>query len=974
MRKNSNRQFAKILLFFFCISIQMAHAQVIISQYYEGASTNKWIELTNLGSTSVNTASPQLKLGIWSLTGSAGTINITGAPSQTLLLNISIPPKGTILIGNTGNGTEISYLSAASAAQTSNTVINFNGNDGIALLDAADNIIDQFGQGVNAVDISYVRSTSVTLPSATYVPAQWTSSTLAGVNAALFGNSVRLGYHLSNACSYPLAQPTTISFIAANASSISGSFVLAAGVDEYLVIQSTSATLTQEPVDGIAYNVGASFGGGIIIGHGASNTFSGTGLSSSTAYYYFVYAVNSNCIGGPLYLTNAPLTASTSTTSNVCSTPASQPSSLSFGNTSTTSIAGSFSGSGADEYLVLMSTSSSFSASLVNGTTYNPGTTIGNATVISRGPTTTFTASNLIAGTTYYFYVFSISSNCIGGTKYLSAAPLTGSKATSTGSSGTLNYYFGNLHCHSSYSDGNADDVTKIPTDDYAFAKNSMCMDFLGISEHNHILAGMHLSDWEPGKLQAAAATTSTFVALHGMEWGVISGGGHVIVYGMDSLVGWDAGQYQVYVPKSVYRGAGGLFEILNRHGGNALGYLAHPNSSDYNDILNSSFDMAADDAIVGSTVETGPAFSINNTYTEPGSPMADLGYFQGMLAKGYHLGPTIDHDNHNMTFGRTAKTRLAILASALNENNLLDAMRRMRFYATEDCNARVSFSVNSQPMGSIIAQPGIPQFSVSCTTTSPVSNVKIMYGVPGSGSTATTLYSSNTASFTYSDAAILNYSDRYYYLDITETDGTRIVTAPVWYNRNDAIILAAPSVSSFFTINEKDRVALKWTTQNEGYNCTYFIERSTDMGKTYASIGTLRGKGQSAYTNSYALTDLSPFPGLAFYRLAQQDNGGQLNYSDVKWVDRGGKEDSYFSVYPNPAVDFLSIKLFAAALESISMDLYDICGRKLKSQPLPSKKGAQQASLNMADLKGGTYVLKIKVGAKTLTQLVNKR
>ena len=157
------------------------NAQVIISQYYEGAGTNKWIELTNVGTTAVNTASPQLKLGIWSITGSAGNISFVGLPSQTVLLNIVIPAKGTVLIGHPNNGTELSYLTAASAAQTSNLVINFNGNDGMALLDASDNIIDQFGFGINAVDISYVRNTSVTSPSATYLGSEWASASLATV-------------------------------------------------------------------------------------------------------------------------------------------------------------------------------------------------------------------------------------------------------------------------------------------------------------------------------------------------------------------------------------------------------------------------------------------------------------------------------------------------------------------------------------------------------------------------------------------------------------------------------------------------------------------------------------------------------------------------------------------------------------------------------------------------------------------------
>ena len=195
---------------------------------------------------------------------------------------------------------------------------------------------------------------------------------------------------------------------------------------------------------------------------------------------------------------------------------------------------------------------------------------------------------------------------------------------------------------------------------------------------------------------QATAATTSNFIALHGQEWGIIGTqgaagdhAGHVIVYGLDSLVGWEAGNYQVNVAKSTYLPAGGLFDIINRHGNNAFATLAHPDNYDYNDILHVAFNSKADDAIVGSAVESGPAFSVDTTYTNP-STLATYAFYKNMLAKGYHLGPTVDHDNHNFTFGKTAKSRLAVMATSLSESNILDAMRKMRFYATEDCNARI--------------------------------------------------------------------------------------------------------------------------------------------------------------------------------------------------------------------------------------------------------------------------------------------
>jgi endonuclease I len=174
-----------------------APAQILITQYYEGTGTNKWIELTNLGTSAVNTASPQLRLGIWSASGSAGNINITGTPTATMDLNVTIPARTSVVIGNTGNGTEVSYLTATSAAQTNNTIINFNGNDGIALLNSSNTILDRCITGINAPDISYVRSTSVTAQSATYVSSQWISQTLSTISSAGTTSANRLGYHIA---------------------------------------------------------------------------------------------------------------------------------------------------------------------------------------------------------------------------------------------------------------------------------------------------------------------------------------------------------------------------------------------------------------------------------------------------------------------------------------------------------------------------------------------------------------------------------------------------------------------------------------------------------------------------------------------------------------------------------------------------------------------------------------------------------
>jgi endonuclease I len=290
------------------------NAQVIISQYYEGTGTNKWIELTNMGVSAVNTASPQLKLGIWSVGGSTGNIAFTGAATASVNLSVTIPAKGSVLIGNTGNGTEISYLTAAAAAQTSNTVINFNGNDGIALLSATDVVLDRFGTGINATDISYVRNTSVTAPTATFSTAQWTTASIATVAAAATTSANRLGFHVPSIplCTTPGA-PTTLT-LTPTTNSINGSFTATAGITSYMVVRSTSASLASNPVNGTVYAAGNTVGGGTVVNYGTATTFNATGLTASTTYYFYVFSARTSCTGEPFY--SSALTGNSTTTAS----------------------------------------------------------------------------------------------------------------------------------------------------------------------------------------------------------------------------------------------------------------------------------------------------------------------------------------------------------------------------------------------------------------------------------------------------------------------------------------------------------------------------------------------------------------------------------------------------------------------------------------------------------------------------------
>lgn len=376
----------------------------------------------------------------------------------------------------------------------------------------------------------------------------------------------------------------------------------------------------------------------------------------------------------------------------------------------------------------------------------------------------------------------------------------------------TLNYYYGNLHSHSGYSDGNKDSTSTTvskPAGDYNFAKASLHFNFLGISEHNHYSAnnnpGMVRTSYGLGLAEAAAANqNNVFLCLYGMEWGTISNGGHVIIYGFNQLIGWETSvpgltgpNYDIYNAKTDYNG---LFKLV-KNNPNAFCYLAHPQWSDYGNMNNIAYNSMWDSAVVGVPLRSGDAFSTFTNYSD--YPVGDyVDYYQKMLSKGYHVGMTYDHDNHYLTFGRNNAGRLVIMAPSLTQSNLISAMKSMHFYGSDDWNAKLDFKIGTKIMGdstSGIVPPTI-SFIHNDDDGELADSVKLWSGIEGSNVFPTVIAvskSNNTLSFT--DNGMTPGTNKYYYIEVIQNDGDRIISSPIWYR-----------LSNFAGVNElKNQISL---------------------------------------------------------------------------------------------------------------------------------------------------------------------
>lgn len=217
------------------------------------------------------------------------------------------------------------------------------------------------------------------------------------------------------ACTTPTAQPTSLNLSSVTSTSIGGSFTAASPAPSgYLIVRSSSAT-PPTPVNGTTYAVGSTaLGAGTVVVQGSAVTstatsFSDTGLTSNTKYYYYIFSYNNTCTGAPFYLTTSPLT-NNATTCAAAPTSAvnSGISTSAFTVSWTASVVGG--GAGTINYTLEVYTNAGYTTP-ISGSPFSLGTAL------------TYSLSGLTSGTTYYYRIKANNGSC-------DSSYLTGSATT----------------------------------------------------------------------------------------------------------------------------------------------------------------------------------------------------------------------------------------------------------------------------------------------------------------------------------------------------------------------------------------------------------------------------------------------------------------------------------------------------------------------------------------------------------------
>jgi hypothetical protein len=164
------------------------------------------------------------------------------------------------------------------------------------------------------------------------------------------------------------------------------------------------------------------------------------------------------------------------------------------------------------------------------------------------------------------------------------------------------------------------------------------------------------------------------------------------------------------------------------------------------------------------------------------------------------------------------------------------------------------------------------------------------------------------------------------------------------------------------FTAKYKDgKVHLYWSTASEVNNDYFTIERSVN-GKTFETVGTLKGSGTTGETNNYLFTDAEPLKGRSYYRLKQTDYDGKFEYSTLAPVLVGINKPE-FSVFPNPSKGE-NINLFLSGVEDMNaaVVISDLSGKVVFTEIIGQENGSFFESIPTVEkLPAGVYFVTVK-------------
>jgi len=327
------------------------------------------------------------------------------------------------------------------------------------------------------------------------------------------------------------------------------------------------------------------------------------------------------------------------------------------------------------------------------------------------------------------------------------------------------NVYYGYIHAHTRVSLDALLQGSPGPFEAFDYARNVGKLDYLGLSDHSEFISTWPWKD-EWSLLQRAVDASNedgAFVALRGFEYSNPLYG-HLNVFGTSDFT-------STWFALTLRR----FYEWLALHPEAACTFN-HPGAYDFLHLEFMHFRFFPDVRRQLTGIEL---LTHNDQYSkyDVGYVTEDgLGHLDEANHAGWRVGSVSAQDNHRGGWGTIDNYRTAVLARALTQEDILDALRHRRFYSTQDKNLVMSLRVDGREMGAFVG-PGDKNFTVT------------LDDADGEGFSVIDLYAngalvdsravSGKGSWEFAVAAPAARS--YYYVLVTQADSDQAMSAPIW-------------------------------------------------------------------------------------------------------------------------------------------------------------------------------------------------
>lgn len=174
-----------------------------------------------------------------------------------------------------------------------------------------------------------------------------------------------------------------------------------------------------------------------------------------------------------------------------------------------------------------------------------------------------------------------------------------------------------------------------------------------------------------------------------------------------------------------------------------------------------------------------------------------------------------------------------------------------------------------------------------------------------------------------------------------------------IWNSSCPGLAALPVNIISFSGKLFNNYLQLSWEVENEINVRSYIIEQSF-TGSSYSAIATVNANNSNHYKQLINIEDKRGRR--VFYRLKKLDADGSYTYSDVFTIHI--PLQNTFTVYPNPAKDFITIKNPSLSNKPIEIAITDKAGKTITKQI--ATVNTAQTIINISYLHPGVYFAQI--------------